>query len=275
MSSELERRLRAARETLPDPGAESTERARERALAAIGRRRTRRARVAALVAAVIVVALLGVGFAGASFLRQPFTASKPAASQVIDRTFVCVHGPLGDLKEIEARAGRGIREGRSGWKQLPYAVVATGRSTNSLSRWGSLTFAYAWITAGSPSAGTTIDHPYWRKFGVPATLGISAQACRRAMARVPLSRAGLSGTPASPFGDELDCPTPRRFLVRVRAALTTSASLRDRQDFFATSIPVRTAQLAVRTQGGKPLMYAETSNSGKASIFTAKSCVPE
>jgi len=280
VSSELERRLRDARDALPTPEADSTERARERAVAAIARRKSRRARSAALVAAALVVALLGVGFAGASFLRQPFTAAKPMASRILDRTFVCVHGPLGDLQEIEVRAGRGIRDGRSGWKQLPYAIVATGRSTNAFTRWGSLTYAYAWITAGSPSALTRIDPPYARdvrrmELPVPATLGISANACRRATAPVPLSRAGLSGAPASPFGDELDCPTPRRFLVRMRAVLTSSSSLRDRQDFFATSIPVRTAQLAVRTQSGKPLVYAETSESGRTSIFTATSCVPE
>ncbi len=280
MSSELERRLRDARRTLPNPDAESTERAREQALSASGRRRSRRVRSIGFVVTVIVVALLGVGFAGASFLREPFTASKPATSRIVDRTFACVHGPLGDLKEIEARAGRGIREGRTRWKQLPYAVVATGRATNSLSRWGSLSLAYAWITAGKPSATTTIDNPFsirrpWLDVYVPATLGVSAEACRRVAARVPLSKAGLSGGHASPFGDELDCPTPRRFLVRMRAELTTPAALRSRDGFLATNVPLRKAQLAVRTLTGKPLVYAETFDSGKTRLLTAESCVPE
>ncbi|MBA3401686.1 MAG: hypothetical protein H0U05_06820 [Actinobacteria bacterium] len=274
MSFELERRLREARETLPDPDATATEHARERALAAIGRRRSRRLRSTALVAAVVVAALLGVGFAGASFLREPFTASKPATSRIVDRTFVCAHGALGDLKEIEARAGRGIREGRSKWKQLPFAVVATGRATNSLSRWGRLTYSYAWITAGEPSSTTTIDSE-WRKIGVPATLGVSAKACARATSRVPLSAAGLSGGGASPFGEEFDCPTPRRFLVRVRATLDSPASLRTREGFLATRVPVREAQLAVRTETGRPLMYAEVLESGKASLFTASGCFRE
>lgn len=274
MSSELERRLREARESLPTPEAESTEHARERALAAIGRRKSRRVRSAALVAAVIVVALLGVGFAGASFLRQPFTASKPTTSRIVDRTFVCTHAALGDLREIEARAHQGIREGRTTWKQLPFAVVGTGRATSSLSQWRSLTYSYAWITAASPSATTTIDSE-WRKSGVPATLGVSAKACRKATSRVPLSAAGLSGGGASPFGEELDCATPRRFLVRIRAVLAAPAALRTRQEFLATRVAVREAQLAVRTLTGNPLVYAETFDSGKARLFTAGTCFRE
>jgi len=280
VSSELERRLRDAREALPTPEADSTERARERAVAAIARRKSRRARTAALVAAAVVVALLGVGFAGASFLRQPFTTYKPTTSRIVDRTFVCAHGALGDLPEIETRAGLGIREGRSRWKQLPYAIVATGRSTNAFTQWGSLTYAYAWITAGSPSAATRIDPPYARdlqrrELPVPATIGVNAKACKRSNARVPLSQAGLSGGAASPFGDELDCSTQRRFLIRVRAVLDSPTSLRARDSFLATKVPVREAKLAARTLNGKALVYAETFDSGKTRLFTANACVPE
>jgi hypothetical protein len=274
MSSELERRLREARGILPDPDATSTERARWRALAAIGSRKSRRVRSSALVAAVLVAGLLVVGFAGASFLREPFTASQPPTSRIVDRTFVCAHGALGDLREIEARAGQGIRESRSKWKQLPFAVVATGRATNSLSHWGRLTYSYAWITAGSPSATTTIDSE-WRKIGVPATLGVSTKACTRATSRVPLSAGGLSGGGASPFGEEFDCSTPRRFLIRMRAVLHSPASLRARQGFLATRVPVREARLAVRTLTGRPLIYAESFDSGRASLFTASGCFRE
>jgi hypothetical protein len=59
--SELERLLREARGTLPEPGAEATRRARARALTAARRRRRRRLRVAALACLVLVVAGLGIG----------------------------------------------------------------------------------------------------------------------------------------------------------------------------------------------------------------------
>jgi len=273
VSSELEQRLREARETLPDPDSAATREARSRALATIRERRSRRVRVAAVVA-VLVAALLGLGLAEASFLREPFKTSTPTTSRIVDRTFVCAHGPLGDLQEIEARAGRGIRETRSQWKQLPFAVVAAGRATSSISQWGSLAHSFAWITAGDPAATTTIDSA-WRKTGVPATLGVSLRACKRATSRVALSAAGLSGGGASPFGEEFDCPTPRRFLVRVRAVLSSPASLRTRESFLATRVAVRDARLAVRTLTGRALVYAETFGSGKTRLFTAGGCFRE
>jgi hypothetical protein len=275
VSAELERRLRESRTALPEPDADSTERARERALVAIGRPRRRRRRTAVLVAAAVVASLLGVGFAGASFVREPFIASQPPASRIVDRTFVCAPGAFGGLPEIETRAGRGIRESRRSWKQLPYAIAAAGRATFSSTQWGVLAFSYAWITAGPPSRTTTIDQEWRTSAGVPATVGVSLRACRQSTARVPLSARGLSGGGASPFGEEFDCATPRRFLIRVRAVLQSAAGLRSRDGFLATRVPAREAQLAVRTLTGKPLVYAETADSGETKLFTATSCVRE
>lgn len=130
MSSELERRLREAREQLPQPENAATARAREAALGAIRRPRQRRRRAAALVALVIVAALLGVGLAGASFLREPFTVSESKRSLVIDRTFLCTHTPYGGFPHIEARTHEGVRIGRT--TQLPYAVAPMGRTPRSL-----------------------------------------------------------------------------------------------------------------------------------------------
>jgi hypothetical protein len=66
MSSEhdLERLVREARETLPEPDSDATESARERAHAAARRRRPRRVRTAALIGACALLAVaLGVGIA--------------------------------------------------------------------------------------------------------------------------------------------------------------------------------------------------------------------
>lgn len=61
MSSELEQRLREARETLPDPSASTTERARARALAAVNRRRPRGSAVVLVGIALVVAVALGAG----------------------------------------------------------------------------------------------------------------------------------------------------------------------------------------------------------------------
>jgi hypothetical protein len=74
VSSELERQLREARESLPDPGHDVTERARARALGALRRRRPR-VRVAALMGVAFVVVLVaGVGLG--SLVAPSGTASQ-------------------------------------------------------------------------------------------------------------------------------------------------------------------------------------------------------
>jgi len=272
VSSEFERQLREGRSTLPDPDAGSTDRARERALAAIRRPRRGHRRTAALVAALVVAALLVVGFAGASFLREPFTVSQPERSLVIDRTFLCTHAPYGGFPEIEARAHAGVRIGRT--MQLPYAVVAHGPYA-----------AFAWVTAGAPSRESVVEMDQVRRRRPPATAAVSTQGCNADAARVPLSAAGLSRSGAGPFGDDFDCRSGPRFRLRIRAILTRPGSLTarrsispgslERRPFLMTNVPVREARLAVRTLTNKPLAYAEVSNSGRVRLFTAKGCVHE
>jgi hypothetical protein len=74
-----------------------------------------------------------------------------------------------------------------------------------------------------------------------------------------------------PLGDELECDVPRRVLLRIRAVLASRASLRGRE-FESVHVPVREAKLAVRTVSGKPLAFATVSESGKATLFTARGC---
>jgi hypothetical protein len=275
VSSEFERQLREGRETLPDPDAASTERARERALAAVRRPGRGRTRTVAALAALVVAALLGVGFAGASFLREPFVATHPGASRLVDRTFICASQALGGLPEIEMRAHAGIREGRSKWRQLPFAVAYTGRSGYTTGAFGHLYYSFAWITAGVPSGATTVETEWFRKTKPPGTLAVNGIACKQTTSRVPLSAAGLTGGAASPFGDEFDCRIPSRILIRIRAVLSSRASLRSRRPFLTTSVPVQEARLVVRTEVGKSLVYAEAFDTGKLRLFTATSCTRE
>jgi hypothetical protein len=219
-----------------------------------------------LAVLVGVVALVAVVHAVSP---QASLGNPVAASVVIDRTVRCTTSPSGGIREVEARANTGIRAGGR-WKQLPYAIASSGNVGSTLDPLGD---GLAWITAGRPSADTTVDSGF-RTAQVTrwGTLAVR-RACRTVKAKVPLTKAGLTGSAASPFGDKLDCPAPRSVLVRVRAIAASKTQLRSRGAFLATNTPLKSARLAVRTPKGKRLVYAEVSDSGMSRLFTSKGCV--
>jgi hypothetical protein len=62
-------------------------------------------------------------------------------------------------------------------------------------------------------------------------------------------------------------------LVRLRARLQSQGSLQKRGNFMSTGVAILDAKLSVRTLKGKPIVYAEVFQSGKAPLFTAGACV--
>ena len=197
---------------------------------------------------------------------------------VVDRTYVCRATQLGGIYELKSRAHSGVRAG-SGWSTLPYVVAASGGWAGP--RYGLHSApgnSLAWISAGPPSSGTTVDLES-QTFPVleGGTLGVNNEHCKPSTAPVPLTITGLRGGSADRAGVLIDCFASRRLLVRFRATVQgTSGALRNRaRIFLATSAPVREAKLAVRTPAGKPISYADVSESGKARLFTAKGCTRE
>jgi hypothetical protein len=106
------------------------------------------------------------------------------------------------------------------------------------------------------------------------TLAVNTRFCKPVSTRVPLKSAGLAGGSAGPLGEALDCAVSRRVLLRVRA-VTESAGLKRYRQFLRTLEPLAQATVAVRTQSGKPVMYAEVFQSGKARLFTTRGCTPD
>jgi hypothetical protein len=210
---------------------------------------------------------LAIGFAVSAHASHGDAA---AASVVIDRTMRCTTAPRGGSRAGAARPKAGPRAGGR-WKQLPYAISSSGNVGSTLDPLGD---ALAWITAGRPSADTTVDSGF-RTAQVArwGTLAVSRVSCRPVRSKVPFSKAGLRGGSASPFGDKLDCPAPRRVLVRVRALAVSKTELRGRGAFLSTNVPLKSGRLAVRTEKGKPIVYAEVQDSGAVRLFTAKGCV--
>ena len=134
--------------------------------------------------------------------------------------------------------------------------------------------ALFWMTAGRPDAHTTVDNDFWtfppRGSG---TLGYNRTRCSPSRRPVALNRAGLRGGAATALGEELDCTTPNRVLLRVRARLQAQGALRKRGDFLSTGVPVLDAKLSMRSLAGKPIVYAEVFQSGRTPLFTARACI--
>lgn len=194
--------------------------------------------------------------------------ARPAATYVLDRTYACAVPLHGGIYKLEPRAHPGIRSGRA-WNKLAYASLRAGVFSGGT---GNL---LAWVSGGRPAPETTVDQEFWtfdvRTYG---TIGIDGRQCNPTRAALPFSRKGLRGGAAAALGSELGCAAPRRILVRIRAVLASRGALHGRE-FETVHVPVVEAKLAARTPAGKPLSYATVSQSGKATLFTAKGCVPE
>lgn len=204
---------------------------------------------------------------------QVSAGAQPSASRIVDRTFVCSTRSNGGVYEIEAKAYSGVREGSARWARLPFAVISTGSAGSAATV---LDNSLAWITAGRPSSTTLLgDYPFPVRAALYGTLAVNRSTCRASARQVPLGSGGLEGGTAGRLGDAFDCTSPRTVLVRVRAVLTSPGTLKGHDIFLLTTSPVREAAVAVRTESGKPLVYAQVLQSGKTRLFTAKGCLPD
>ena len=208
----------------------------------------------------------------------PAVSVAPESPKVLlDRTFACSTVLLGGLYQVEIRSHAGDRLGGE-WARLAYAGISTGgnggRPDTSIPPVGLL----GWISAGAPAQHTTLDETY-DAFSAAAggTLGRNAELCRPTSAKVALSRAGLRGGAVGAQTRTIDCDAPKRVLLRIRAAASGSASLRERgRIFLATGAPLTQAEIVVRTPAGKLLAYAAVDDKGRARQYAAqRGCVRE
>jgi hypothetical protein len=186
-----------------------------------------------------------------------------APARVIDRTFTCTTGAQAGNRELDVDVKAGFRETPGKWKYRPHAFV----STPGLSR-GAEQSSIAGMTAGFPPAD---------EFDRDTTLWVGARRCTTARDPVPFSTAGLAGGAAGALGERYECSPTKRILVRVRAVFRAPTSLRLHQGFnqLLARGEILEGSLAVRLQTGKPLLFAQVFQSGKARLFTSGHCVDE
>jgi hypothetical protein len=196
--------------------------------------------------------------AGACAFWGALTAEggRVAAVSVVDRTFVCSVPVFGGIREAKLAGTAGIRARPGAWQSLANAEVRPG---------GPFDGTFVWVSAGAPVP------PDAR-----STLAIRTDLCKRASTRIPLSPNGLSGSPASPYGDTYACEVPREILLRLRAEFRGSAGLTTRRingrPTLVTRSPLRVAQLATRTRSGKQIAYAQVLERGTARLFAGRGC---
>ena len=221
----------------------------------------------------VLVIAIAVALGGAAALARG-SAAEPSA-RVIDRTLVCTTSYIGGSRSVTAKAHRGTGKHGSQWLRPASAAVTSGQVGSAFTL---LDNAFAWVTAGRPTrdagvvsavvAGVTYPVRSW------GTLAWNVRLCRETKKPIPLTSAGLSGGAVGPFEEGFDCNTPARVRVRIRGTLSAPGALGSYRQFARITAPLAKVELAVRTDAGRPLAYAEVLAAGKARLLTAKSCTP-
>lgn len=212
-------------------------------------RRVRLIGAALTVAAGAVIAGLVVSSAPAS----------PTASRLVDRTLLCRAGYSGGARLVLVNARSAARRGdQLDW--LAQAFVTT--PGNPLSKQDSQP------TLAGMSAGWPPPPPL-----TSGGLGYDNARCGPSRAKVPLSSRGLTGGVANAFGEELRCLVGKTVLIRIRGTFRQPVSEEPTKagDYVNALGRLDNGQLAVRTASGKPVLYADVSEGGRARLFT-KGC---
>jgi hypothetical protein len=177
--------------------------------------------------------------------RAGATSSGPAVP-VIDRTFLCSTAMRGGIRQISVQATAAARPAPGG----AYFSVVT-----------------SWVPDGTLASGST------------AGLALNPTRCTPSRANVPLTTAKLGGGSPGTSGQEFDCETPPRVLVRVRAQFRVATPLETSRDFGYPQLVARgevtRASLAIRTPRGTPLAFAAVFASGKARLFAGGTCIED
>ena len=208
-------------------------------------------RLAACAMPIVAAALLAVLTTGGS--------AATSATRIVDRTLQCTTGAHAGARVLYPRAQSAFGEGKA-LEWLAQASVST--EGQPLPFKPNYRPTLAGVTAGWPPPPPL------------ASGGIAFHTTRCAVARgrVALSPRGLAGGVVSQFGDEYRCVVSKTLLVRIRAVFRAPVDLDRQQGSYAANGRVQRGQIAVSTLAGKPLVYAEVTESGTSRLFTSKGC---
>jgi hypothetical protein len=207
-------------------------------------------RLAALTAPMLVAAMFAPATAG---------TAAPAAVKLVDRALSCTTGIQGGARVIHLRAQSAFGQGHELDWLAQATVSAVGQPVPSKPNYRP---TLAGMTAGWPPPR-------------PLTAGGIAfddRLCKASRSRVAFARGGLTGGLASQLGDEYQCVVPKTMLVRLRVTFRAPVELERVQKAYTAIGRVQRGQIAVTTVAGKPLVYAEVDDAGRARLFTSRGC---
>ena len=211
-----------------------------------------RARSVGAVVAVAAGALTAV-------LAASDAPASHTVSRVVDRTLLCRAGYSGGARLVLINARSAARRGdQLDW--LAQAFVTT--PGNPLSKQDSQP------TLAGMSAGWPPPPPL-----TSGGLGYDNARCGPSRAKVPLTSRGLTGGVANAFGEELRCLVGKTVLIRIRGTFRQPVDEEPNKagDYVNALGRLDKGQLAVRTASGKPVLYADVAEGGRARLFT-KGC---
>jgi hypothetical protein len=208
-----------------------------------------------LTGAVVVAA--ACAFTGLLVADAP---ASETASRVVDRTLLCRTGYAGGARLVLISARSAARHGdKLDW--LAQAFVST--PGNPVSRQDSQP-TLAGMSAGWPPPPPLIS----------GGLGYDNARCGPSRATVALDSRGLTGGVANAFGEELRCIVGKTVLVRIRASFRQPVTEEPTKagDYVNALGRLDKGQLVVRTAAGKPIVYADVAEGGRARLFTRVTC---
>lgn len=203
--------------------------------------------------------------AAAAVLATTLAANTETAGtapvRVVDRTLLCTAGYHGGARVLYLRAQAAYGQGaKLDWLAGVYVATAGNPAPTHRNYRPSL----AGVNAGWPPP------PPLKSGG----LGFDNRLCEPSKEKVGLSRRGLLGGTASQTGDDYICVVPKRILIRVRAAFQAPVELKAvaRRTFYGAEGRIEEGQIAIQTLAGKPLVYGDVRDAGRARLFTTGGC---
>jgi hypothetical protein len=204
------------------------------------------------------VALGAIAFLALVLTIVPAERAEPASgarTRVFDRTVRCTIPLSAGIRIVYAIGQSGVRDQADPSRWFAVASVALTVDDATL----------AGVQAGAPRAERGLPQ-------IQATFWLNMQSCRPAASPVSLAPRRLRGGPLNRIGETYKCTMPRSIVLRVRAEFPSPVNIRARDGVQSSEAPLRKGFLAIRAEQGKPLLYADVLESGRARLFVASSC---